>query len=470
MARVRAVASRGLLLRYEICPLPPYDASPLRVASATPSGDAIAHEIALALGRRAEIVRVARDAVATSIERLAHGDPETGDALDAMLRSVPALDDPKALALQPPVVRYVSLLCREAIANRASDIHLDAKADGLWVRYRIDGQLVDAPAGGGISAEAVLSRLKLLAELDIADRRRPQDGRMLVRVGDRTVDLRVSTAPSLHGESMVLRVLDAGRSAVALAELGMPPGVLAAFQAAIARRAGLVLVTGPTGSGKTTTLYAALSTRATGTEKVVTIEDPVEIELAGVTQVPVHRETGVTFASALRALLRHDPDVLMVGELRDEETAAVAVQAAMTGHTVFATVHTTDALGALARLIDLGVPRFLIAETLAAVVAQRLVRRCCAACGGVSREQPADRATPACDDCRGEGLRGRVGVFEIVVVSEALRAAILAGAPRVELEQCARRDGWVPLADAGTSLVNAGITTSAEMHRVLLAA
>src|SRR5256886_16129014 len=291
--------------------------------------------------------------------------------------STPDVRDP---ANQPPVVRYVNLLIREAYDAGASDIHLESTRDGLQARFRIDGVLlpgIDPPAH---SDRAVVSRGKLLAELDIAERRRPQDGRIRVRLKDRELDVRVSAVPTVFGESVVLRLLDHGGGEIALEALGVPAALLATMQRLAQQPHGMILVTGPTGSGKTTTLYAALGLRAASREKIITIEDPVEYSLEGVAQVPVHSETGVTFASMLRSILRQDPDVIFVGEMRDTETAELAVQAALTGHVVFSTLHTNDALGAIPRLLDLGIPPYLVTTTLEAVLAQRLVRTICEAC------------------------------------------------------------------------------------------
>ena len=397
--------------------------------------------------------------------------------------------DVRDLATQPPVVRFVNLLVRDAYDASASDIHLESTRQGLAVRFRLDGVLAPAPEPPAELAHAVVSRIKLLAELDIAERRRPQDGRIRVRFEDRAMDLRVSTVPTLFGESVVLRLLDRGGRPVALDALGMPAGVLGSVSALAARPHGMVLVTGPTGSGKTTTLYAALQRRDTRAEKVITVEDPVEYELDGVTQVPVHRPAGVTFAAVLRSILRQDPDVVMLGEMRDPETAEVAVQAAMTGHVVFSTLHTNDAVGAIPRLIDLGVAPYLIAATLEGVLAQRLVRRICDSCRVADTPEPAQVAAlvaaaggtqagvqsaagvtytrgAGCSACRGTGYRGRLGVFELFVLSDAIKHAIVVGASRAELVTIARGESMRPLLADGWEKVVAGETTVEEVWRV----
>src|SRR4051812_30365906 len=345
------------------------------------------------------------------------------------------LDDLLHLANEAPVVRLVNLLLIEALEARASDVHLEGYQEGLRVRYRIDGVLQDAPSPPPQLTAAVISRLKIMADLDIAERRVPQDGRIRLRLQNRQVDVRVSTVPTLRGESVVLRLLDKERGRISLRELGMATDTLELFTEVVSRPHGIVLVTGPTGSGKTTTLYGAVEMIRTGKEKILTVEDPVEYELAGVPQVPVNEKVGMTFAGALRALLRQDPDIILVGEIRDAETAQIATQASLTGHLVLSTLHTNDAATALTRLLDLDVAAYLVASTVDAVLAQRLVRVICPSC---KVETTADRALArrididglglqrtwkgaGCDECRGTGYRGRTGVYELLVMDNDLR-------------------------------------------------
>jgi general secretion pathway protein E len=389
--------------------------------------------------------------------------------------------DVRDLANQPPVIRYVNLLVRDAYDAGASDIHLEATRTGLAARFRVDGVLAPAPEPPSHLHHAVVSRIKLLAELDIAERRRPQDGRIRVRLEARELDLRVSTVPTMHGESVVLRLLDHGGRPVSLDELGMTPTVLAVMAQLSARPHGMVLVTGPTGSGKTTTLYAALQRRDASKEKIITVEDPIEYQLEGITQMPVHRQAGVTFAAALRAILRQDPDVVMIGEMRDQETAEISVQAAMTGHLVFSTLHTNDAISAIPRLLDLGIPDYLVAATLEGVLAQRLVRRLCARCAVEYEPAPETVAQLAgrpvgrvslmrgagCPACRGSGYRGRLGVFELMVVTDDVRDAVASRAPRARLRTLAADAGLVPLRFDGWQKVQAGLTTVEEVVRVI---
>lgn len=390
------------------------------------------------------------------------------------------LADVRDLANQPPVIRYVNLLIRDAHAARASDIHLEAAPEGLRVRLRIDGVLTELQGPPRGYQAAVVSRVKLLAELDIAERRAPQDGRIRVRLEARELDLRISTVPTLHGESVVLRLLDRGGQAVGLGDLGMATDILDTFRRLATRPHGIILATGPTGSGKTTTLYAALALRDGSREKVVTVEDPVEYHLPGVTQVPVHTKAGVSFAAALRSILRQDPDVLMVGEMRDAETAGIAVQAAMTGHLVFSTLHTNDALSAIARLTDLRVEPYMVASTVEAVLAQRLVRRVCPECRTRYRPDPATVALLAqqpvgaitlergsgCTACRHTGYLGRTGIFELLVLTDDCKEAVSRGADATTLRALAREQGMTSLRADGWRKVQAGITTVEEVLRV----
>lgn len=388
------------------------------------------------------------------------------------------LDDLRALAEQEPVIRLVNVTLLDAFTAGASDVHFEPGADDLRVRYRLDGVLREMTRIGRQTQAAVLSRVKIMAGLDIAERRRAQDGRIRIRVAERDVDLRVSTLPGLHGEGIVLRLLDPGTTTPVLADLGMPAVVRAGLERVIAGTGGLVLVTGPTGSGKTTTLYAAMAQRNTPDVKIVTVEDPIEYRIAGVTQVPVSAKAGMGFASALRAILRHDPDIIMVGELRDAETATIAIQAALTGHLVLSTLHTTDAPGAVTRLVDMGVEPFLVAATLQGVLAQRLVRTLCPRCAVARPVTAAERArwgeaaaTPrravGCEACAGTGFKGRTGVFEWLAPSEAFRAQVVAGDGPDTLRDLARAHGLVPLSAEAWRLVREGITTPEEVARAI---
>ena len=390
------------------------------------------------------------------------------------------LDDLLQLANEAPVVRLVNLLLIEALEARASDVHLEGYHHELRVRYRVDGVLQPAPSPPPHLAAAIISRIKIMAELDIAERRLPQDGRIRLRLQDRQVDVRVSTVPTLRGESVVLRLLDKQRGSISLTELGMADDTLELFKDVISRPHGIVLSTGPTGSGKSTTLYAAVELLKTGREKILTVEDPVEYELVGVPQVPVNEKAGVTFANTLRAMLRQDPDVILVGEIRDAETAQIATQAALTGHLVMSTLHTNDAPTALTRLLDLGVAAYLVASTVDAVLAQRLVRRICVHCRvetvpGKSAAKHLDLAAlgieqawkgNGCSECRNTGYRGRTGIYELLVMDAELRAEVQQRRGSEELREQAIKKGMRTLFDDGIRLVRQGVTTIDEVLRV----
>ncbi|HYL55360.1 MAG TPA: ATPase, T2SS/T4P/T4SS family [Gemmatimonadales bacterium] len=460
----------------------------LRVAAAAEPASEVLEDLEITFGVPVEIVPVSQDELLDGIRRTfaaAESVVELVRDLDAAFEigsdtEDEGLADARDLANQPPVIRFVNLLIREAHDARASDIHLESTREGLVARFRVDGVLTEVPnAPKGLQA-AVVSRIKLLASLDIAERRAPQDGRIRVRLEERDLDLRVSTVPTLHGESVVLRLLDRGGRPVGLGELGIAPDTLEATRRLAEKPHGILLATGPTGSGKTTTLYAALAMRHRTAEKIITVEDPVEYHLEGVTQVPVNVKAGMTFSGALRSILRQDPDVLMIGEMRDAETAAIGVQAALTGHLVFSTLHTNDAASAVTRLLDLRVEPYLIAATLEGVLAQRLVRRICPECrerytpdaGAVAllAHQPVGRLTlergKGCSACRHTGYRGRTGLFELLVFSDEITEAILRSPSAGALREMARSQGMTTLHEDGWRKVQAGITTVEEVLRV----
>jgi general secretion pathway protein E len=416
--------------------------------------------------------------------------PEAGTAegliagMTTELRAIDAdeipLDDLLHLANEAPVVRLVNLLLIEALDARASDVHLEGYQDGLRVRYRVDGVLQNAPSPPPHLTAAIISRLKIMAELDIAERRLPQDGRIRLRLQNRQVDVRVSTVPTLRGESVVLRLLDKERGRISLTELGMAADTLELFTEVVSRPHGIVLVTGPTGSGKTTTLYAAVEMIRTGKEKILTVEDPVEYELAGVPQVPVNEKVGMTFAGALRALLRQDPDIILVGEIRDAETAQIATQASLTGHLVLSTLHTNDSPTALTRLLDLDVAAYLVASTVDAVLAQRLVRLICSNCKvetvpDKSVRRRIDVAAlglervwkgAGCEECRHTGYRGRTGLYELLVMDNDLRLEVQRRRGSEELRTMAIAKGMRTLLDDGIRAARDGLTTIDEVMRV----
>ena len=445
-------------------------------------------DLALLFDAHIELVRAPEHELRTAIRRVYGEEAVTAQQLIAgMATEVRRLDDQEIplddllhLANEAPVVKLVNLLLLEALDSRASDVHLEGYQDGLRVRYRIDGVLQEAPSPPQHLTAAIISRLKIMAELDIAERRLPQDGRIRLRLQNRQVDVRVSTLPTLRGESVVLRLLDKERGRIGLAELGMAADTMQQFTEAISRPHGIVLSTGPTGSGKTTTLYAAVDLIRTGREKILTVEDPVEYQLPGVPQVPVNEKVGVTFATALRALLRQDPDVMLVGEIRDAETAEIATQAALTGHLVLSTLHTNDAATALTRLLDLDVAPYLVASTVDAVLAQRLVRVICRHCRTRVAVEPSllrglDPSAAGiteswrgagCSECRGTGYKGRTGVYELLVMDDQLRSELLNRRGSGELRQIAIAKGMRTLQGDGLRLVRDGITTLEEVLRV----
>ncbi|HVS53898.1 MAG TPA: ATPase, T2SS/T4P/T4SS family [Opitutaceae bacterium] len=387
--------------------------------------------------------------------------------------------DLEALAEQTPIIKFVNLVLGQAIRDKASDIHFEPFEHEFKIRYRIDGALYEMAPPPKTLALPTISRIKVLANLNIAERRIPQDGRIKIALGGRAVDLRVSTLPTQFGESVVLRVLDQAAVQLDITQLGMPQDVFTGIQEILRRPNGIFIVTGPTGSGKTTTLYSGLRVINTVDLKLLTAEDPVEYEIEGIMQVPVNPLVGLTFASALRSFLRQDPDVIMVGEIRDLETAQIAIQASLTGHLVLSTLHTNDAAGAITRLIDMGVESFLIASTLEAVLAQRLVRRVCTNCKaaylppsdllgqlGLRAENIGDRQFcfgRGCPSCNQSGYRGRMGIYEWLRVTEPVRDLISAKAPTLLIRQKAIEQGMRTLRDDGLRAIFDGHTSIEEV-------
>jgi type II secretion system protein E len=414
-----------------------------------------------------------------ALQRQQFGDVEMLEELDAA-----SLEDAEE-AQQASVVRLVNEILSEAIEVRASDIHVESQESGLKLRYRIDGvlQKQSLPPEMNQFRAAIISRLKIMAKMNIAEKRLPQDGRIKLRVSGREVDVRVSMIPMLHGEGVVMRVLDKSNLNFSLRGVGMPEQVYEQFQKLIRLPHGIVLVTGPTGSGKTTTLYSALSEIQSEDVKIVTTEDPIEYQLEGINQIQVHHKVGLTFAACLRAILRHDPDVVLVGEIRDLETAENATQASLTGHMVFSTLHTNDSASAFMRLCDMGVEPFLVASTIEGVLAQRLVRVLCDECKESYRpdvnDLPSDFPTEArldprlrvyrpvgCEACRRTGYRGRMGIYELLVSNEAIRQLATEQVSSEVIKQAAIKSGMQTLRTDGWNKVLAGTTTIEEVLRV----
>jgi len=390
----------------------------------------------------------------------------------------------KTLVEDAPVVRLLNTIIEEGVRESASDIHIEQQRTGLLVRYRVDGVLHDVMKPPRDVRAALISRAKIMADLDIAERRRPQDGRIHFKTSGRTVDLRVSTLPTVFGEKVVMRILDQSTPLIGLNRLGFHSDTLRQWEQAISTPYGMILVTGPTGSGKTTTLYATLGTINSLEKNIVTVEDPVEYQLPRINQVQVNIKAGLTFANSLRSILRQDPDIVMVGEMRDRETAEIGVQAALTGHLVLTTLHTNDAASAVTRLIDMGVEPFLVSSSVIAILAQRLARQICPHCKsaytpppdalkrlGLEQEQAVSLFRgQGCEECRFTGYKGRIGVFELLMLSDGVRDLIVRRAPSTEIKSLAVREGMQTLRDDGLEKVLSGVSTIDEILRVVYVA
>jgi general secretion pathway protein E len=475
--------SPGFFRTHRIFPLDIRD-EVLHVVMATPQDEFALRALRLATGLRVAPAIGVESEIDTALARALEADEQQDADIEEADTAAASdfVEHLRDLASEAPVIRLVNVLIGRVTDLRASDIHLEPFDDGLHVRYRVDGVIDTFEVIEPRLAAAVVSRMKLLAQLNIAERRLPQDGRIRTRVKGRELDLRVSTVPTVHGESVVLRVLDRASMRFSLAELGFSPDTLAGFESLLARPHGILLVTGPTGSGKTTTLYGALSKLDANALKILTVEDPVEYQLDGINQIHVHPQIGLTFASALRSILRQDPDIIMIGEMRDGETAQIAVQSALTGHLVLSTLHTNTAASAVVRMTDMGVERYLITSTVNGVLSQRLVRRLCEHCrqpadlppelvasSGLARFlKPGQAACSAsgCAHCRGTGYWGRAAIHELLVVNDVVREAILRGADASQLQEIARKGGLVTLYEDGLRKVAAGVTSLEEVMRV----
>ena len=417
---------------------------------------------------------------------------ESDADLTRMMQDLPAIEDLLETSDDAPIIRMLNALLTQAARDGASDIHIEPYERHSSVRFRVDGTLREVVQPNRALHAALISRLKIMAELDISEKRLPQDGRISLRIGTRAVDVRVSTLPSAHGERAVLRLLDKSDSKLNLEAVGMQGEVLVQLQKLIAQPHGIILVTGPTGSGKTTTLYASLSRLDASRSNIMTVEDPIEYELAGIGQTQVNAKIDLTFAKALRAILRQDPDVIMIGEIRDFETAQIAIQASLTGHLVLATLHTNDAASAVTRLTDMGIEPFLLSSSLLGVLAQRLVRKLCRECAptlgsGVSSLPPVGAASPyklgsdsnlqpdsptrsyhpvGCEHCGHTGYQGRTGVFELLITDDAIRAQIHSKASEADIRAAAIKGGMSLMRDDGERLVQSGVTSREELVRV----
>jgi len=479
--------SAKYLRQYTVCPVA-IEGSTVTLATADPTNPLVLDDFRQSLGLQVNLCVASPSAILEAIERT-YGTGASSPLqkiVDTIGRAEADGEGPedvgflRDLASEAPVVRLVNLLLEEAVKAEASDIHIEPFEDTLRVRYRIDGLLYDQESPPRRLQAALGSRVKLMAEMNIAERRLPQDGRIRLTLGARRVDIRVSTIPTIHGESIVMRLLDRSSVFVPFDRLGFHPATAQAFARLIRRPHGILLVTGPTGSGKTTTLYAGLDKINTSDKKIITVEDPVEYQLEGVNQIPVRPKIGLSFATGLRHIVRQDPDVIMVGEIRDLETAEIAIQAALTGHLVLSTLHTNDAPSAVTRLQDMGAEPYLVSSVLDGVLAQRLVRRICPHCTVPDDPHPADllaigiEEPPAvqlyrgagCAACRGTGYRGRTGIYELFTMDEQLRSLVMRKVPAGDLRCYAMAKGMVTLREDGWAKVCEGITTVEEILRV----
>jgi general secretion pathway protein E len=451
----------------------------LTIALANPFDDFAATALGYSFGCPIDRAVALPSDIDGAIDRLYPSTASTSDMLGAAADE-DDLERLRDIVSDAPVIRAVNRLIADAVDARASDIHVEPAEDRVVVRMRVDGVLVEAPSLPPSMRTALVSRIKVMAELNIAERRLPQDGRMRVAVRGHEIDLRVATAPSIHGETVVMRILDRSNLALDFGTLGFDGALADRLRHVLARPYGIVLVTGPTGSGKTTTLYAALAEMNSGARKILTVEDPIEYRLPGVVQTQVNSAIGLTFSTALRSFLRQDPDVMMVGEIRDLETAQIAVQAALTGHTILSTLHTNTAAGALTRLLDMAVEPFLLTSTLNAVLAQRLVRRLCDACHTPYQPSSVQLAAlgldpdatltfyraAGCPACKGSGFRGRVALIELLVMDEAIGELVLKRADAREIVRHAAGGALSTMLSDGISKLSTGLTTIEEVLRV----
>ena len=483
---------KAIVETYRVMPVEADD-SKIVVAISDPANLGVLDDLRFMLDSEVEAVVATEDSIERAIERYYGGKED--ESIEGVLAQV---DEEAGVELvesrtdmdfeqlerdihSKPVVRLLNLILLQAIKDKASDIHLEPFEDRFRVRYRVDGVLYEMTPPPLHLAPALISRVKVMANLDIAETRVPQDGRIELNIAGRPIDLRVSTLPTAFGESVVMRVLDRANVNLELDQLGLRPAEIEVVKQLVDRPHGIILVTGPTGSGKTTTLYSALNYANSPEIKILTAEDPVEYDLEGIVQVPVNEEIGVTFASLLRSFLRQDPDKILVGEVRDLETAEIAIQASLTGHVVFSTLHTNDAPSAIIRMLDLGVEPFLLAATLEAVIAQRLVRKICTNCR-VEYEPSEEELLElelrpeevegkkfyygrGCEQCNGIGYKGRTAIFEIMLMTEDMRQLVLENPPLDTLRQAAREGGMKTLRDSGLLAIYDGITTIEEVVR-----
>ncbi len=478
----------GFAKEYRVFPVARSDGR-LRVAVADPLDTRPLNDLAALTRTRLDVAVATPDEILRAINR--SYERKAGETKD-FVEDIEGGDGQLAGNLEPadlldtsdeaPIIRFVNSLITQAYKQRASDIHIEPFETELVIRYRVDGILYDVLSPPHRAQASITSRLKIMSNLNIAEKRLPQDGRFRVRIAGKDVDVRVSTLPTAFGERVVMRLLDKASNVLTLEEVGMDPEMLRMVNGMITKSHGIFLVTGPTGSGKTTTLYAALTRLNSREKNIITVEDPIEYQLAGVGQIQVNPKINLTFAAGLRSILRQDPDIIMVGEIRDGETAEIAVQSALTGHMVFSTLHTNDAAGALTRLVEMGIEPFLAASSIVGILAQRLVRRVCPSCREAYRPTPemlremglgtavASDAVfyrgAGCSECMGIGYRGRQGIYELLTVDEQVRDLLLQNKDAASIKSAAMKKGMRTLRDAGLAMALAGETSIEEVLRV----
>lgn len=483
-----SLVTAAVCRRHEVLPLA-IDGDRVILAMVDPGNVIAMDDVRESARLRVAPVVAARTDLLAALARYHRADQELS-SLTTTLEEESAPDDNSAFGIadsiedDAPIVRFVNLLVSQAIQDLASDIHIEPAEHNLRVRYRIDGVLHEMPSAPKSIQSGVISRLKIMSDIDIAERRKPQDGRMSVSHGGRKIDLRVATLPTVWGEKVVMRILDNSGSSMSLNDLHLLEGNFNAYKKAYTKPYGMILITGPTGSGKSTTLYTTLHSVARPEINVITVEDPVEYRMAGINQVQVNPKAGLTFASALRSILRSDPDVVLLGEIRDHETAQIAIEAALTGHLVLSTLHTNDAPSAVTRLTEMGIEPFLVGSALDCVVAQRLARRLCDRCKAPDQRPledlmhlrfRVDPATPppvlyqpvGCASCSNTGYRGRIAVHEVMTVSEEIERLAVARAPSADIARAAREQGMLTLREDGWSKVRLGLTSIEEILRVV---
>jgi len=490
--------SQDIARRYKVIPIAKSDGT-LTLAMKNPLDVFALDEVRLITGADIEPVIATEEDILSTVSEHYSGGASTAEAVSELMDDFQtseiavtaeektdddiSIEELRELSEEAPVVRLANLIITRGIQDRCSDIHLEPGKASLRVRYRIDGIMHDGLIVPKKVQASLISRIKIMADMDIAEKRAPQDGRISATVGGKQYDFRVSTLPNIHGEKVVMRVLDKNSVMIGLSKLGFLSQTLEMFESIISRTYGIILVTGPTGSGKSTTLYSVLSKLNSGEKNILTIEDPVEYELAGITQTQVNPRAGLTFASGLRTMLRQDPDIIMVGEIRDQETAMIAVEAALTGHLVLATLHTNDAPGSITRLTDMGVEPFLIASAVVGVLAQRLLRLVCAKCKetytpprdaikrlGMNIDEGAEVTFcrgRGCEQCKGTGYRGRIGIYELMPITDKIRDLILAKASSYSIKEAAIEAGMKALRDDALEKILLGLTTLEESLRVI---